>query len=318
MASTAPDRILLRAPLPADAEAWTEVLEATIPYLLTTPAAEAARYGSDDGDARHVVAEVAGRLVAVGSWRGQPGATHGSVRIAVHPDARDRGVGAVLNRWQRRQAAAAGKVEVRSIVEADDRSLAIARTWGFTPVRPLDFLAADPRTVGITDPTPEGMRVVPLAAAGTEAIWLCHRLVAEDDPSGLSHPTPWSVFRSDWEAPWHDRDVGAALIEGDRVVAFTQVTRVGDRIWSDMTGTLPSHRGRGLATLVKQHALRAAARDGVRVALTGNASENGAMVAVNRSLGYHRFARSWLAVAVDESAPRDQRPESPLPGPAGG
>jgi hypothetical protein len=62
-----------------------------------------------------------------------------------------------------------------------------------------------------------------------------------------------------------------------------------------MTGTLPAHRGRGLALLAKQHALRACAVAGIEVAFTGNDRENLPMVAVNQRLGYLLVASPSLA-----------------------
>jgi len=55
-----------------------------------------------------------------------------------------------------------------------------------------------------------------------------------------------------------------------------------------MTGTIPAHRGRGLAKLVKSVALRRAAQAGVSGAFTSNDDENGPMLAVNNWLGYRR------------------------------
>ena len=57
-----------------------------------------------------------------------------------------------------------------------------------------------------------------------------------------------------------------------------------------MTGVARRFRGRGLAELIKRHALACAAAKGVTMALTDNDETNAAMLAVNDKLGYRRVA----------------------------
>ncbi len=57
------------------------------------------------------------------------------------------------------------------------------------------------------------------------------------------------------------------------------------------TGVSRPHRGRGLATLMKRHALAEAARLGVTRVITQNDEGNAAMLAVNARLGYTPFAK---------------------------
>jgi GNAT superfamily N-acetyltransferase len=77
------------------------------------------------------------------------------------------------------------------------------------------------------------------------------------------------------------------------LASFSLVKRDGDRMWSDMTATLPTHRGRGLARLVKLAALHRAAADGVAMAYTSNDAANAPMLAVNRRLGYRTTSSQW-------------------------
>jgi RimJ/RimL family protein N-acetyltransferase len=63
-----------------------------------------------------------------------------------------------------------------------------------------------------------------------------------------------------------------------------------------MTGTLPDHRGRGFARIVKHHTLAKAARAGVERCFAGNDGDNAAMLAVNAGLGYRPFAAPRLGV----------------------
>ena len=63
--------------------------------------------------------------------------------------------------------------------------------------------------------------------------------------------------------------------------------------WTGMTATSPLARGRGLARLVKAHALQAMAAGGIRQVATGNDDANAAMLAVNLRLGYAPLATVW-------------------------
>lgn len=153
-----------------------------------------------------------------------------------------------------------------------------------------------PGSVDAPGPTPAGLSVVPLSEAGVEAVWSCHESAAADDPSGLTRRIPLDEYAAtQWEDPTHRPELGAAVVEGDDVVAYGSVLVAGDRAWNSMTGTRRTHRGQGLATLVKRHSLAALAAAGVRRCFTGNDAENEAMLAVNRALGYRRGATTWGA-----------------------
>ena len=82
------------------------------------------------------------------------------------------------------------------------------------------------------------------------------------------------------------------------MVSFSLVHRDGDRAWSDMTPTVPTHRGRHLALAAKSAALRRAAAAGVRAAYTANDGANRPMLAVNERLGYRPVATQWSCVGT--------------------
>jgi len=81
-----------------------------------------------------------------------------------------------------------------------------------------------------------------------------------------------------------------ALDDGGEVAAFTDLrvspdSRVG---FTDDTGTVAAHRGRGLATAVKLESLRTLRRDHpeVTIVTTTNAEDNAAMRHVNERIGF--------------------------------
>jgi RimJ/RimL family protein N-acetyltransferase len=77
---------------------------------------------------------------------------------------------------------------------------------------------------------------------------------------------------------------------GDRPVAmsFLRFPPVRGHVWTGYTGSDREFRGRGLARAVKLQTLAQAVELGVPRVLTGNDSENAAMLHINETLGYDR------------------------------
>jgi hypothetical protein len=78
------------------------------------------------------------------------------------------------------------------------------------------------------------------------------------------------------------------ILDGERPVAITYlvVDPLGGRATTAFTGTARSHRGRGLARLVKLASIAWAAEHRIERMLTGNDSTDAPMLAVNSRLGY--------------------------------
>ncbi len=100
--------------------------------------------------------------------------------------------------------------------------------------------------------------------------------------------------------PELDRDGSFVVVHGGRPVAlaFVLVDREQGVAVSEMTGTLPEFRGRGLARLAKLATIRWARESGIRELATENDAENAPMLALNRSLGY-RVAHTRVILARD-------------------
>ncbi len=281
------------------AEGWARVRVAASPYLLGTEESVLHDMAHDTSTlARYVVVE-AGEVLGIGRVRCHGGDDPG-VMVQVHPDHHGRGVGRLL--LDRLVAVVPGR-ELTALVNGDDRSLAVAAHWGFTPGREHRVSSADPRTSPPPAPTPAGLRVSSLEDAGARAVWACLDATAADDPSGLTRRMPFEEFvTTDWDGPLCRADLGHAVLSGETVLAYSQVDVAGNRAWSTMTGCLPGHRGRGLATLAKAHTLLALAAAGVTNCATGNDEENRAMLAVNERLGYRPSASIWSARRPAEPA----------------
>ena len=90
-------------------------------------------------------------------------------------------------------------------------------------------------------------------------------------------------------------------VDGDRYVALSNLWRAqarDDELYVGLTGTLREYRRQGLATALKLKAVQFAARNGVRVLKTWNATSNVGMLEINDALGFVRQP-AWIDYAKD-------------------
>ncbi|KAB1915404.1 GNAT family N-acetyltransferase [Micromonospora sp. AMSO31t] len=213
--------------------------------------------------------------------------------LHVHPAHRLRGVGTAL------LDAALGHLRhigaKRLLTWSQPESLPFARRHGFAPSRELRYSALDLRPAPPMPEPPPGVRLLPAAEVDPRRI---HRVDAEasvDEPGDV--PTDalgYEIWHHEvWENVGLDRDASTLAEVDGTLAAVSLVKRDGDRMWSDFTGTIPGHRGRGLAGLAKRAALHRAAANGVRTAYTSNDEANGPMLAINTRLGYRPVGSQW-------------------------
>jgi len=96
---------------------------------------------------------------------------------------------------------------------------------------------------------PEGLRVATYDALDPRQLYDAEVQVRDDDPSGLSGGPAYEEWvRTSWDNPDIRYDLSIAVLDGDQVLSFVTTTADPDRqvIWSNLTGTIPSARGRGL------------------------------------------------------------------------
>ena len=147
--------------------------------------------------ARYVVVEDR-EVLGIGRVR-RRGDTTPDVMVMVHPEHQGRGVGRLL---LDRLLQVIGPQDVDSLVNGDDRSLAVAEAWGFKRVREHRVSSTDPRTVPAPDAPPPTMHVRSLEEVGPRAVWECHDATAQDDPSGLTTSVSFEHFlATDWTGP---------------------------------------------------------------------------------------------------------------------
>ncbi|MGN9810671.1 GNAT family N-acetyltransferase [Micromonospora sp. BQ11] len=243
------------------------------------------------------VAEVDGRVVGWVSAFRNIGTTEPDVgEIAlphVHPAHRRRGLGHALVTRALDRVTALGIRRIRTWAQPE--SLSFARRHGFTPSREVRYSALDLRSAPSAPTPPPGVSLHPLAGLDPRRVHRLEAAAAADEPGDVPvDVVTYDQWRYDvWDNLGLDREASTAVEVDGELVSFSVVKRDGDRMWSDYTGTLPEHRGRGFALLAKRAALHRAAARGVRVAYTSNDEANAPMLAVNARLGYRAVASQW-------------------------
>jgi GNAT superfamily N-acetyltransferase len=247
---------------------------------------------ADDEPARLLlVAGSGGQLIGVASaapaaWRNVPGAFY--QWLLVHKDHRGQGIASQLMTRIDAHLAEHHATEVEAMPDEEGLSFALGR--GYQAQSEMRYAGTDPRVLPPEPERPPGIEVVPMFELDPAVVFPAYR------ESGLDIPaTPvdadYEWFRTVvWESPSVAREFSFAVVEGEQVVCCTISLRMATGLWTDMTGTVRSHRGRGLARVVKWAALKAAAEAGLTAAYTANSEANQPMLAVNRWLGYQPVA----------------------------
>jgi GNAT superfamily N-acetyltransferase len=279
----------------ADATEIAAVWAAALPYRVVTPTSLAHDLAVAGGP-RALVGVEGERVVGFGRVS-RPGEGGSRLTVLVAPDERGHGVGSALVEALMTEAVGTGARLLLTVVDDASRKFAVRR--GFVLGRELSYSRADLATIPEPQAVPAGFSMKTFAEADPHAIWEAFGATADDDPSGLAvgigSYDEW--VRTRWSEPLLSHKLSIAVLQDDRVVAFTALDVDFDRkvVWSNATGTRPEYRGWGLATLAKSAALHRCREAGITAAYTGNDAANEPMLAVNRRLDYRRIATSWTA-----------------------
>jgi mycothiol synthase len=237
---------------------------------------------------------------------------------AVHPAHRRRGIGTALMAAARRRADALGAAVVTRLSETGVDATALAERTGMHAVRWWSELVRDLAVPVRPVPPPPGITVVALGPPYDAARW--------DEPLRLAHNT---AFADHWGSAavgptaWaHQRTGSRSFRPGSSVAALTangsvagyvmsyeypaDTARTGVRdLYIGTVGTLPAHRGRGIAGALIAHVLQGAVDQGYATAsLTVDAENPTGALGVYDRAGFrlHRREVTYLRQGQSSSA----------------
>ncbi|MEV8373798.1 GNAT family N-acetyltransferase [Kribbella sp. NPDC056861] len=290
----------IRVATPADAVGIAAVWAAAMPHLVKTARGVEAELRKSTTRVVLIAVED-DAVVGYGNiYQPPPSAVEPRVRITVQvpPAHRGRGIGSALAERVTAVAVEAGAHSLLIVVADEDAFKGFAARRGFEIGRQMSHSRAELSAVPEPVAVPADLQLVDFTGIEPRRLWEAHVAVAGDDPSGLSHISAYDDWlKHDFDHPDMRLDLSVALLDGDQVVSFVTTTADPERrvIWSNLTGTVPAYRGRGLAKVVKSAALTRSRDAGFEQAFTGNDAGNAPMLAVNDWLGYRVSAAAWTA-----------------------
>ncbi|MEU9391176.1 GNAT family N-acetyltransferase [Streptomyces sp. NPDC048324] len=293
----------LRPDDPTDVEAFARVRHLALPYILWTPAAILHHLAHTPAEARFrsLVAEVDGEVIGTAQVHlahESPEPGQGMLNIYVRPDRVHRGAGTHLVRAAERHLTEHGATKLLAWVLDEPANRAFAESHGYRPSRSAHFLRLD-LTTGTLPPLQSPPPDVELRSAADFAddprpLFELDAETASDEPSDVdTEMTDYAAWvEQTWNHPSLDRELTTVALVDGRPAAFSIAYTDGPtgRYATAMTGTARAHRGRGLAKLAKNTSLHRARAAGFREAHTGNDTDNGPMLAINKWFGYEIVA----------------------------
>ena len=274
----------------SDFDAAFELIQRVWPRVVGSVAGWRHEFGTEPEEARrrYWAAEEDGRLVgwATAFVDYESAERPGGFRISVLEEHRGRGVGGALYDSCIDHLAAAGVSRVDSLSQEADAEAAFLRARGFRHRSTTTAAGVDPALVAPGSES-DGIELWPLAELDPQLVFALDAEASVDIPNEDNDDLRFEQWHADyWAHPDVDLQSSVAAVASGVPVSYSLLLASGDRGMSGMTGTLRSHRGRGLAQVVKRATLGNAAARGIRLALTHNDETNAPMLRVNAKLGY--------------------------------
>jgi mycothiol synthase len=241
-----------------------------------------------------------------------------SLWIIVHPDFRRRRIGSRLYEDAFRFARAHGMTElVGNIADNDEASQGFARSLGFEVVRRGIRAYLDLETfpeeafVRILDGVrATGIDLVTLADIGDtlqarRRVYELNRTISADIPGRGPFFTFDEYLELRFERAWYRADGVTLAMDEEKWVGFNQVGIHTDEGFAfvEMTGVVAEYRGRKIGQALELMGVRCARHYGVGALGTSIDSENAAMLAISRKLGYQPEEGDYLVKAVYGHSP---------------
>ncbi|MQY13198.1 Mycothiol acetyltransferase [Streptomyces sp. RB5] len=293
--------LIIRDFRPGDAPAVMAVRRAAVPFLVQTPEALAESVAGAPAAQRLrlLVAEADGVVVGAGQTglqhdTSEPGQAFANPQV--HPDHRRAGAGGALLAEAERYVRGFGVVRMHSWVMDEEPSRSFAEHRGYASSRVAHVLRLDLAHAPLPPAAPpSGTQLRPLGSfrGDPRPLFALECQTVEDEPGDVASD---AMDFDDWFADTFvhggiDQELSTVVVVDGVPAAHSYVETDGrTRLASRGTGTGRAYRGRGLATLAKIDSLGRARAAGITDAFTGNDDSNAPMLAVNRRLGYRRFA----------------------------
>jgi GNAT superfamily N-acetyltransferase len=246
------------------------------------------------------------------------------VRAAVSPDHRGHGVGRAVYSLLEAEAIARNAISLWcDATEEDARSVGFVERQGFVVLRRTwlsrltlsgsEWSKVPDRSAALLQ---EGIRFTTLASEGPERLEVRRRLfelnrvTSADVPRmGEYAPVSYEEFVStELTDPKVILEANFLACLGEEYVGWSSLQRVlasPETLDIGFTGTLPAHRGRGIASELKRQAIEYARAHGYRSVITANDSLNPRIWAINEKLGFRREA-TWIRAEKVLRAPRPE------------
>jgi GNAT superfamily N-acetyltransferase len=287
----------LRSDDGADVAAFAHVRHLRVPFILWTPEAVVHRlvHTHPDARSRSLVAEEDGEVIGtaeIGLVHDSPEPGQAYLNVYVHPGRLRRGAGGLLVRTSEEYLATEGATRLFSWVLDGPADLAFAERHGYERRRAAHFLRLDlaKDTLPALWSPPPGVELRTAAdfAGDPRPMFELDAETVADEPGDVDVEfTDYEAWLAEtWRHPLLNRELTTVVVADGRPAAFSVAYTDGSRYSTAMTGTVRAQRGRGLAKLAKTDSLHRARAAGYTEALTGNDTDNGPMLAINKWLGY--------------------------------
>ena len=276
--------MIRRAESDADLAAWCGVWNAITPRE-PTELEDVKRRIERQPERLYLVAFEGDRAVGPGFCGPPESPERTAVVVRVLPEHRRRGIGSKLLELVVAHASGLGRPQVSGMVFEDDlASIAWLTNRGFEEYDRQVELARELRGDEPEPEAPPGIELAELDESRHEeayAVWV------EGYPDMPVRPP---IAAPPYEE-WLEEEVSGpvtfvALDDGHVVGAAALLERVDGLAEHGLTAVRRSHRGRGIATALKQALVHWAAQNGYRELTTWTQDGNAAMQAVNVKLGY--------------------------------
>ncbi|TDT36598.1 putative N-acetyltransferase YhbS [Streptomyces sp. BK208] len=287
----------LRSDDPADVAAFARVRHRALPFILWTPEAVVHRlvHAHPGARSRSLVAEEDGEVIGtaqIGLVHDSPVPGQAFLNLYVHPERLRRGAGGLMLRTAEEYLIGEGATKLYSWVLDGPAHLSFAERHGYERRRAAYFLRLDLSNATLpplwSPPPGVELRTAADFTDDPRPMFELDAATVTDEPGDVDIEfTEYEAWLAEtWRHPLLNRELTTVAVVDGRPAAFSVAYTDGTRYSTAMTGTVRDQRGRGLAKLVKTDSLHRARAAGYTEALTGNDTDNGPMLAINKWLGY--------------------------------